>query len=124
VPGSAINPLRIRRKGVIKLGRYRYRVELIDFIDADSEDEARKVFCKNFIDIEDNCIDVIEVSNLRWKAIDYLIDNHKEAYIDDCLCERDNAHNMTFYEWAEQLVDLEGSDYILNEYNFKRKERG
>tara|TARA_R100000750_G_scaffold9549_1_gene6359 strand:- start:374 stop:697 length:324 start_codon:yes stop_codon:yes gene_type:complete len=107
---------------VIKLGRY--RVELIDFIDADSEDEARKVFCKNFIDIEDNCIDVIEVSNLRWKAIDYLIDNHKEAYIDDCLCERDNAHNMTFYEWAEQLVDLEGSDYILNEYNFKRKERG
>jgi hypothetical protein len=22
------------------------------------------------------------------------------------------------------LVDLEGSDYILNEYNFKRKERG
>jgi hypothetical protein len=31
---------------------------------------------------------------------------------------------MTFYEWAEQLVDLEGSDYILNEYNFKRKERG
>jgi len=122
VPGSAINPLRIRRKGVIKLGRY--RVELIDFIDADSEDEARKVFCKNFIDIEDNCIDVIEVSNLRWKAIDYLIDNHKEAYIDDCLCERDNAHNMTFYEWAEQLVDLEGSDYILNEYNFKRKERG
>ena len=109
---------------MIKLGRYRYRVELIDFIDADSEDEARKVFCKNFIDIEDNCIDVIEVSNLRWKAIDYLIASHKEAYIDDCLCERDNAHNMTFYEWAEQLVDLEGSDYILNEYNFKRKERG
>jgi len=58
------------------------------------------------------------------EIIDYLIDNHKEAYIDDCLCERDNAHNMTFYEWAEQLVDLEGSDYILNEYNFKRKERG
>ena len=51
------------------------------------------------------------------RAIDYLIDNHKEAYIDDVLCQRDNAHNMTFYGWAEWLVDLEGSDYILNEYN-------
>jgi hypothetical protein len=57
------------------------------------------------------------IYSITDEIIDYLIDNHKEAYIDDCLCERDNAHNMTFFEWAEWLVDLEGSDYILNEYN-------